>query len=119
MVTHEFKRERFADCHFPAVGLDSTSAGVVGINPPEEVTPLSELVDGEKKRGIGLWKSDMYGVGPELKSKRVKRGWIGGMDKGVWVDVGLEEVVEQLICWNGGSDGNELFPRMMELPWNK
>ncbi|KAL5048631.1 hypothetical protein BDW71DRAFT_15706 [Aspergillus fruticulosus] len=118
VVTHEFKRERFINCHFPAVGLDKLGRGnVVGINPPEEVTPLRELMEGEKQRGLGLWRRDGYGVGAKLKEKRMKRGWVDGLEKGVWVGVGLEPVVEELVQWDGGSEGNEWFPKMNELPW--
>ncbi|OJI99786.1 hypothetical protein ASPVEDRAFT_81377 [Aspergillus versicolor CBS 583.65] len=114
VVTHEFKRERFMECHFPAVGMGEQGRGsVVGINPPEEVTPLEELVEGEEKRGIGLWREDKYGVGGELKDKRVKRGWVDGMERGLWVGVGLETVVEDLVCWDSG----EWFPWIIELPW--
>ena len=82
------------DCHFPAVGLvpvpvpapgqeeanRSSDLGcqrvsVVGINPPEEVTPVDSLIAGEEKSGIGLWSRDRYGVQSELTGKRVKRGW--------------------------------------------
>ncbi|KAL4923387.1 DUF218 domain protein [Aspergillus undulatus] len=112
VVTHEFKRDRFMECHFPAVGLDGMGA-VVGINPPEAVSPLRELMEGEEKRGIGLWRKDRYGVGEELRGKRVKRGWVEGMERGVLVGVGLEPVVEELVCW----DGMEWFPRKGELPW--
>ncbi|KAL4974051.1 hypothetical protein BDW66DRAFT_168104 [Aspergillus desertorum] len=118
VVTHEFKRERFTSCHFPAVGLDKPGRGsVVGINPPEEVTPLKELVEGEEKRGLGLWRRDRYGVGVELKGKRMKRGWVDGLEKGLWGGVGLEPVVEELVHWDGGNVGNEWFPKISELPW--
>ncbi|KAL6238252.1 hypothetical protein BDW75DRAFT_32639 [Aspergillus navahoensis] len=118
VVTHEFKRERFINCHFPAVGLDKLGRiNVVGINPPEEVTPLRELMDGEKKRGLGLWRRDRYGVGINLKGKRMERGWVDGLEKALWVGVGLEPVVEELAQWDGGSEGNEWFPKKSELPW--
>ncbi|RAL01827.1 DUF218 domain protein [Aspergillus ibericus CBS 121593] len=126
VVTHEFKRRRFEECHFPALGLGlGSSAGetggvevqVVGINPPEEVTPLASLVAGEEKSGIGLWKGDNYGVQRELMGKRVKRGWRKGVEDGVFVDVGLEKVVEELVRWDGGEMGNEWFPKMDQLPW--
>ncbi|KAE8152466.1 hypothetical protein BDV25DRAFT_170378 [Aspergillus avenaceus] len=120
VVTHEFKRRRFMECHFPAVGLLPTSPGdwgervrVVGINPPEEVTSLASLVEGEEKRGVGLWVRDLYGVLGELDGKRVKRGWKGGMQEGLFVNVGLERVVEELVCW----DGEGWFDRLAELPW--
>ncbi|KAJ5818089.1 hypothetical protein N7474_003680 [Penicillium riverlandense] len=127
VVTHDFKRARFMECHFPALGLlpitststaeiftterDNARVTVIGINPPEEVTPVESLVRGELKRGIGLWRSDPYGVGPELSVKRRKRGWCPGMEQ-VSFD-GLEDVVQELICW----DKQEWFPKMEELPW--
>ncbi|RAQ61693.1 DUF218 domain protein [Aspergillus flavus] len=125
VVTHEFKRRRFMEYHFPAIGLvpivrgsgDEGRAAVIGINPPEEVTPEASLIEGEEKRGIGLWMRDRYGVLRELKEKRVKRGWVEGMEEGLFVNVGLEEVVEKLVRWEGGISGNEWFSRMEDLPW--
>ncbi|RAQ44960.1 DUF218 domain protein [Aspergillus flavus] len=125
VVTHEFKRRRFMEYHFPAIGLvpvvrgsgDEGRAAVIGINPPEEVTPEASLIEGEEKRGIGLWMRDRYGVLSELKEKRVKRGWVEGMEEGLFVNVGLEEVVEKLVRWEGGISGNEWFSRMEDLPW--
>ncbi|PWY86540.1 hypothetical protein BO94DRAFT_566340 [Aspergillus sclerotioniger CBS 115572] len=120
IVTHEFKRGRFEECHFPALGLGlrgRVQVQVVGINPPEEVTSLDSLVEGEEKSGIGLWRGDRYGVQRELMGKRVKRGWKMGMEEGVFVNVGLEEVVEELVRWDGGEMGNEWFPKMDQLPW--
>ncbi|KAJ6114418.1 DUF218 domain protein [Penicillium sp. IBT 16267x] len=125
VVTHEFKRARFMECHFPALGLlpqiserntEPNGVSVIGINPPEEVTPLGSLVRGEAGKGIGLWRQDLYGVGEDLAGKRRQRGWNPGMETEVFVNIGLEDVVEQLVCWHGGN-GNEWFPRMEELPW--
>ena len=131
-MTHEFKRGRFGECHFPALGLGLEERGakgpegrgrggvevqVVGINPPEEVTSLASLVAGEEKSGIGLWRGDRYGVQRELMGKRIKRGWRTGMEEGVFVNVGLEKVVEELVQWDGGECGNEWFPKMDQLPW--
>lgn len=129
-MTHEFKRERFFQCHFPAVGLirtpDDRGGGlsedtgemvrIIGVNPPPEVTSVESLVEGEEKSGIGLWRRDLYGVGPEIAGKRAKRGWMSGMEDGVFVNAGLERVVEELVCWNGGQ-GNEWFKKMDQLPW--
>ncbi|GKZ21676.1 hypothetical protein AbraIFM66951_002336 [Aspergillus brasiliensis] len=117
VITHEFKRRRFVECHFPALGLSGSASTVIGINPPEEVTPLASLVAGEDKSGIGLWNRDRYGVQRELAGKRVKRGWRAGMEDGVFVNVGLEAVVEELVRWDGGDTGNEWFPKMDKLPW--
>jgi len=118
LVTHEFKRRRFLECHFPAVGWAPSRVDVVGINPPPEVTSPESLVAGEERSGIGLWRGDRYGVGAELAAKRKKRGWTAGMEEGVFVNVGLEPVVERLVRWDGGASRNELFPEMEQLPWN-
>ncbi|OJJ36460.1 hypothetical protein ASPWEDRAFT_25929 [Aspergillus wentii DTO 134E9] len=130
VVTHEFKRKRFMECHFPAVGLvpcpsdrgeetykGDSGVAVIGINPPEEVTSETSLIEGEEKRGIGLWRRDRYGVGSNLAGKRVQRGWKTGMEDGIFVGVGLESVVEELVRWDGGQDGNQWFLRMSQLPW--
>ncbi|KAF7117351.1 hypothetical protein CNMCM5793_006100 [Aspergillus hiratsukae] len=111
VVTHEFKRQSGGEVE------DSCSAAVVGINPPEEVTPLASLISGEEKSGIGLWRRDPYGVGEELAAKRVKRGWKSGMEDELFVDMELEAVVEELLRWHGGMNGDELFPRLDQLPW--
>lgn len=128
VVTHEFKRKRFMDFHFPAVGLvpvtvssrqdaENRRVGVIGINPPESVTPVESLIAGEEKSGIGLWSRDQYGVQTELTGKRLKRGWQAGVEDGLFVNVGLESVVEDLVRWDGGESGNEWFDKMEELPW--
>lgn len=124
------------ECHFPTVGLapisNSISPGadgqgnqdskckckgdVIGINPPEEVTSEESLIAGEEKRGIGLWMEDRYGVQTELAGKRAKRGWTRGMETSVFGDSGLEQVVEELVAWDG-EDGNQWFPKMHLLPW--
>ncbi|KAL2006917.1 hypothetical protein VTN00DRAFT_9585 [Thermoascus crustaceus] len=91
LVTHEFKRRRFLECHFPAVGWPSQPSRVriVGINPPPEITTPESLIAGEEKSGIGLWRGDRYGVGAELMGKRRKRGWVEGMEEGVFCGCGV------------------------------
>ena len=124
-MSHEFKRARFLGMHCPAVGLVSSGVsggedgrvGFVGINPPAEVTDPETLRRGEEERGVGLWKGGLYGVGRELAGKRAKRGWEAGMEDGVFVGVGLEGVVEELVVWDGGIGGNEWFPKLSQLPW--
>ncbi|OKO98021.1 hypothetical protein PENSUB_9601 [Penicillium subrubescens] len=126
VVTHEFKRARFMECHFPAMGfLPRLGSGevmafprvsLIGIDPPEEVTPMESLVQGESLRGIGLWRRDLYGVGQDLASKRIIRGWAPGMVHELCLNGGYEPVVEQLVSWDGGA-GNEWFPHIERLPW--
>ncbi|KAJ5297173.1 F-box domain cyclin-like protein [Penicillium atrosanguineum] len=125
VFTHKFKSMRFLEYHFPAIGLlpnlpaavteGSRDADVRGVDPPEHVTSQESLIKGEAVRGIGLWAKDLYGVGDELARKRKDRGWEPGIE-GVFLNRGLGEVVEHLVCWNGGA-GSEWFPRMQELPW--
>ncbi|KAJ5354680.1 hypothetical protein N7541_005724 [Penicillium brevicompactum] len=126
VVTHEFKRARFMKCHFPAVGLLPVDLGqevyeqkvsVIGMNPPEEVTASESLVRGELLSGIGLWKTDLYGVNECLGSKRTKRGWFPEMvDEFSGMD--LEDVVLELLRYDGGEDRNEWFSKREDLPWS-
>jgi hypothetical protein len=115
------------DFHLPTVGLlplpvdseeklEPNNVALIGINPPEEMTPLDLLVRGEMSKGIGLWKEDFYGVGEELAGKRSNRGWFQGKEEDIFLNKGLDPVVENLLRWDGGT-GNELFPMIKELPW--
>ena len=90
---------------------------LIGLNPPEEVTSEEYLNKGEERTGIGLWKHDLYGVGPILAGKRAKRGWHSGCEEQLFATTDLPLVVKELISWNGGETGNEWFPKMKELPW--
>lgn len=125
-MTHEFKRARFMECHFPAMGLLPPLSSevviavpkvfVIGIDPPGEVTSMESLIQGESSKGIGLWRRDLYGVGQDLTGKRVARGWAPGMVHELWLDGNFEPVVEQLVSWDGGA-GNKWFPHIEKLPW--
>ncbi|KAJ5561321.1 hypothetical protein N7461_000082 [Penicillium sp. DV-2018c] len=126
VVTHEFKRARFMQCHFPAVGLVPVGLepgdypcglDVIGLNPPEEITPRETLIRGEELNGIGLWRQDLYGVNSDLASKRVKRGWSPGMEEDLFSDLGLEDVVLDLLRYDGGDHCNKWFPKIECLPW--
>lgn len=127
VVTHEFKRARFMQCHFPAVGLvpvgleqedHAHKVAVLGINPPEEITPAETLTRGEAMNGIGLWREDLYGVNSDLVGKRVKRGWSPGMENDIFLHLGLEHVVLHLIRYDGGDHCNKWFPKRESLPWS-
>lgn len=137
IVTHDFKRDRFLDLHLPAIGIGKpaqavdaatalsmsqqneqqasktgTTINFIGINPPEDITPLSELVDGEEKRGISLWKRDLYGTGEVLSRKRRERGWNDEQERAV-LEGEENEVVKRLVRWQGEG----IFPDMDGLPW--
>ena len=117
-------------CHFPALGLvpvsyepglgpDTQKVAVIGINPPEEVTPSERRIRGEAMNGIGLWRQDLYGAQwLVLAGKRMKRGWSPGMENELFSNLGLEDVVLELIRYDGGSHCNEWFSGRESLPWS-
>ncbi|KAL9613061.1 MAG: hypothetical protein Q9167_002360 [Letrouitia subvulpina] len=114
IISHEFKRERFLKLHCCAIRWPVERVTYVGINPPEEVTPARELMEGETLRGRGAWEQDLYGTGITLRQKREKRGWRGGPDEKVIME-GLENDVCGLMRWKGGEGGSEVYAG--SLPW--
>uniref|UniRef100_A0A093VTA8 Uncharacterized protein C57A10.07 n=1 Tax=Talaromyces marneffei PM1 TaxID=1077442 RepID=A0A093VTA8_TALMA len=116
IITHAFKRRRFLDLHLPAIGIVPSMAKIaiwfIGENPPEHVTPLVDLIDGEEKRGIGLWKDDLYGTGEVLGRKRRERGW-NKLEEEIVIECERDEVVKRLVRWEGVG----LFLEMDDLPW--
>jgi hypothetical protein len=86
---------------------------LIGINPPEHITPLRELEQGEQKRGIGAWKQDLYGTGAVLCAKKKGRGWSVDVERTL-LEEEKDAVVRRLVGWNG--DG--LFPELQSLPWS-
>ncbi|KAL8908456.1 MAG: hypothetical protein Q9171_005444 [Xanthocarpia ochracea] len=75
LVSYDFKRSRFLDLHVPAISWPLQRVRFVGIDPPESVSPRKGLENGERLRGYGVWKGDLYGAGEILREKRVGRGW--------------------------------------------
>ncbi|KAJ6157649.1 hypothetical protein N7470_005241 [Penicillium chermesinum] len=106
VVTHAFKRERFLECHFPAVGLV----------PQTGTSPVESNDNATRREGLVYGKKDLYGVAEDLSSKRAKRGWVPETRADLIASSGCDEVVAQLVCWDGGT-GNQWFPRIEELPW--
>jgi hypothetical protein len=103
--------------HLPAIGIVSSIANkipvwFIGENPPEHISPLAELVDGEEKRGFGLWNDDMYGTGEVLGRKRWERGW-SKLEEELVLERETDEVVKRLVRW----EGDVLFVEMGDLPW--
>ncbi|KAL6721370.1 hypothetical protein ACLMJK_000473 [Lecanora helva] len=113
IISHAFKRRRFLELHLPGIRWPRDRVTYVGIDPPECVTSKSSLEEGEERRGYGVWKGDLYGVGEVLGGKRVGRGWreecLGGLGEGV------EEGVRGLLGWRGGESGVEVYGG--DLPW--
>ncbi|KIW10905.1 hypothetical protein PV08_10204 [Exophiala spinifera] len=75
IVSHDFKRSRFLDLHLPAIQWPSSSVEYVGIDPPFDEVRMLEIQEGDRVRGYGAWRDDLYASGHLLSSKRVKRGW--------------------------------------------
>lgn len=107
--------------HLPALGIpnhlsspgEKVQVKLIGINPPEHITPLRELEEGEQKRGIGAWKQNLYGTGAVLGAKRLKRGWSVDVEQAL-LEEEKDEVVRRLVKW----DGKGLFPELQSLPWS-
>ena len=87
----------------------------IGIDPPESVSPRKFLEEGERARGWGVWRGDLYGMGELLGGKRRVREWRDEV-KGV-VGEGYEEGVRGLLGWGGGRTGVEVFSGA--LPWDE
>ncbi|KAL9113941.1 MAG: hypothetical protein Q9227_002075 [Pyrenula ochraceoflavens] len=76
VISHNFKRARFTDLHFPAFkdrSLDSWR--FVGIDPPMSDEKRAEVERLEYENGYSPWKEDPEGIGEVLAGKRRRRGW--------------------------------------------
>ncbi|KAI9699719.1 MAG: hypothetical protein M1836_002753 [Candelina mexicana] len=116
LITHLFKRRRFLELHAPAIRWPVDKIQVLGIDPPERVSCAEGLRRGEERDGYGVWKGDLYGCGRRLRGKRVGRGWREEEEEELEVmGEGCEEGVKELLRWEGGESGVQLFPG--DLPW--
>lgn len=113
VVTHAFKEQRFLELHAQAIQWPKDMITVLGIDPPFTPTDREETLRGEMKRGYDLFANDLYGTRDILARKRADRGW--DCDANVACGVDLEPEVQELLAWDGGTDGKEVFPR--RLPW--
>ena len=73
------------------------------------------MEEGERERGWGVWRGDLYGRRELLGGKRRARGWMDEV-KGI-VGEGCEEGVRELLDWDGGRTGVEVFDGV--LPWDE
>ncbi|KAI4245359.1 MAG: hypothetical protein L6R42_010206 [Xanthoria sp. 1 TBL-2021] len=117
LISHEFKRDRFLDLHVRALRWPSNAVTYIGLDPPESVTSRKELEEGERVRGYGPWKEDLYGVGKLLAGKRLSRGWkVERVEEILENFEGKErEMIRGLLEWKGGKDEKEVYPE--QLPW--
>ena len=86
----------------------------------------------ETQNGYRLWSLDPYGAWPPLSTKRAERGWdvsnltniLNGLALNIpRCDPGDDRIgrdsskmMESLLYWTGGENGNELFSG--PLPWD-
>ena len=77
---------------------------------------MAELEKGERKRGVGSWRGDLYGRGSVLAEKRRKRGWVDGREVELVGEVS-DEGVRGLVEWRGGEGGSEVWSG--RLPWDE
>lgn len=75
IISHQFKESRFRDLHLPAIKAPIRDVDFVGIDPPFDKEKLAQIIEGDRLRGYGVWKDDLYGTGDLLREKRVSRGW--------------------------------------------
>lgn len=122
IVSHDFKKARFLSLHLPALRWP-TSKDVIwyGINPPFEQERVDQIVAGDRERGFGAWKLDLYGIGSLLANKRSDRGWNFEIFKKAVLDdfYGQSDrrLFERLLGWDGGATMREIFPE--KLPWEE
>ncbi|KAI9775694.1 MAG: hypothetical protein M1835_005724, partial [Candelina submexicana] len=117
LLTHSFKAPRFLTLHAPAIRWPAERIQVLGIDPPESVSCAEALRKAEERDGYGVWKGDLYGCGERLRGKRIGRGWKEEEEERLLdvVGQGCEEGVKELLRWEGGESGVQVFPG--DLPW--
>ncbi|KAK5454265.1 hypothetical protein LTS15_006265 [Exophiala xenobiotica] len=124
IVSHGFKRARFLELHLPAIAWNREETVFVGIDPPFDNTRMAEIEEGDRLRGYGAWKGDLYGVGEGPRGKRVKRGWDGDVFRrevlerlgGVGASLSVREELGRVVFWDGGGEGRLLMERV-NVPW--
>ncbi|WPH01794.1 Hypothetical protein R9X50_00464700 [Acrodontium crateriforme] len=116
IFTHAFKNKRFLECHVPALKWPSNRVQVQGINPPFTLNELQEVERFEHLRAYRAFKEEnLYGRAAALAQKQLDRNWDPEALHRLTVD--LEQSVQDLVHWTGGSTGLEIFPHM--LPWEQ
>lgn len=115
VITHAFKEDRFLTLHAPAIKWPVHRMRVQGINPPFTLDELGETEDGEMERGYGRFEKDLYGVREMLDGKRRARNWDPNIAEAVYGS--LEPEVTELLNWDGGGTGRDIFPG--KLPWEQ
>ena len=128
VISHDFKRRRFMELHLPAIKFPAARTAYVGIDPLFEQDEdkgerrRKEIIEGDLKRGFGVWKEDLYGVGEVLSAKRKDRGWSEARLNGllescalVWQENSQMKTMQSLLTWRGGQTSTDVFPE--RVPW--
>jgi len=115
VISHDFKRARFLDLHLPALRWGRETK-YIGIDPPFDAVKMAEIQTGDRLRGYGAWKGDLYGTGEVLGRKRRGRGWDAEEFRRQVLEMlpsaREREMVSGLVGWHGGS----LYTG--DLPWD-
>lgn len=95
VITHAFKSNRFLQLHGPAIRWPQNRLRVLGINPPFSRPEFEQVQQAEHENAFALFRTDPYGIGPQLDGKRCDRGWSGSKVRGI--ANGLERSVRNLL----------------------
>ena len=92
----------------------------VGIDPVKDEEGRKWIEEGEA-RAVAAWRADLYGTGADLGEKRRRRGWEGY--EAIIEGYGGRDIVDsmgrwvpELLGWNGGDTGMEIYSG--ELGWD-
>ena len=121
IISHAFKRARFLSLHLPALRYPSSAERVsyVGVDPPgmSDAEQRTQILEGERVRGVEAWRQDPYGRGEVLARKRAVRGWSETrgreFEERVFGGELDEEVGRALLGWKGPGR----FEGRGRLPW--
>ncbi|EON69514.1 hypothetical protein W97_08774 [Coniosporium apollinis CBS 100218] len=124
VVTHAFKAKRFMALHARAIRWPEHRFQVQGIDPIMSYSELELTKRGEEINAYGQFLNDLYGTKLAHSLKRKERGWDECEEAfkrwvaefGKPTEQGLDDsAVKELLQWQGGRGGRELFSKRM--PW--
>ncbi len=125
VVSHEFKRRRFLDLHVRAGRWPMERVEFLGIDPVYMIRSSTkwderraeEVCRGERERGYGAWREDLWGRGRELRGKRMRRNF-GGVPQVLFEDHKervRSRVKTSVVSWKDGIEEEVLRDEMQ--PW--
>lgn len=122
IISHEFKKERFLECHVKALGLNPETVAFLGLDPPYmnkesskwDAARTDDVLRGELERGLGPWKADMLGRREVLSGKRRMRNCWGVSQ--MWFLINEERVASGVKSVS--MDGEEFLIEGEKQPWS-